>query len=58
MQETEHELKDNIPTAALIFHHKKERSHLPPHSVLQTPSQADQTMVGFRGQGNPIYGPQ
>jgi hypothetical protein len=52
------ELGDIIPTAAPVLDNKKERPHLPPHFVLQTPSQTDQTMASIRGQDNPIFGPQ
>jgi hypothetical protein len=58
LQEQECEFRNDISTAAAIFHHKKEKSHLPSYFIPQQPGETDQTVACCRGQDNSFHGPQ
>ncbi len=58
LQKQQERLKNNVPTATSVFHHKEEGFDTPPKVVLATPIKATSKMADSRKLNYPIHAPQ
>jgi hypothetical protein len=58
VQEQKRQLEQLVPAAALMFHHKEERTNMPANLVQKASGQAVATMASSRGKHITVHGSQ